>query len=167
MSVWLTEKEFRQSGAQATGITINVAFLREIKDENVALRQLIDAVANRLGHDPRLSEHDLLELFSRLRDELESYFALEEFYGYFDQAAMLNPSVSACADKLRNEHESLFLSFNDVVELVEQHVYRESNTSLEEIVDQFNRFRADLDLHEQCEMELMLRLCNEEIGVGD
>ena len=167
MSVWLTEKEFRQSGAVATGITINVAFLQEIKQENVQLRQLIESVAKSLHREPRLSAHDLIELFYRVREELETYFALEEFYGYFDQAAINNPSVSTCARQLKTEHEQLFLSFNDIVELVEQIVYRETTATLDQVVHQFSRFRAQLDLHEQCEMELMLRLCNEDIGVGD
>jgi hypothetical protein len=38
---------------------------------------------------------------------------------------------------------------------------------MDEVEDQFNRFRSELALHEQCEMELMMRLCNEDIGVGD
>ena len=33
MSTWLSEKEFRQSGAESAGVTINVAFLQEIKSD--------------------------------------------------------------------------------------------------------------------------------------
>ena len=167
MRVWLTETEFRQSGATATGITINVAFLQEIKQENFPLRQLIDSVAAALANRSRLSPQAVMELFYRVREELETYFALEEFYGYFNQAPISNPAVSHCAVTLMAEHEQLFLRLNDVIELVEQIVYRETNVTLAHVESQFNQFRSDLALHEQCEMELMLRLCNEEIGVGD
>lgn len=167
MSVWLTEKEFRQSGALATGITINVAFLQEIKQENVQLRQLIDSVAAALYMYPKLQPQAVMELFYRVREELETYFTLEEFLGYFNQAKISNPPVSTCASKLMSEHEQLFLQFNDVIELVEQIVYHETEATMDEVEDQFNRFRSELALHEQCEMELMMRLCNEDIGVGD
>ena len=33
MTTWLTEKEYRQSGALSVGMTINVAFLEEIKSD--------------------------------------------------------------------------------------------------------------------------------------
>ena len=167
MSVWLTETEFRQSGARDTGITINVAFLQEIKEENVQLRQLIDSVAASFYLYPKLKPQVMMELFYRVQEELETYFTLEEFLGYFNQAKTSNPSVSNCSSKLISEHEQLFLQFNDVIELVEQIVYQETAVTMDEVEEQFNRFRSALALHEQCEMELMMRLCNEDIGVGD
>ncbi|MEE2826859.1 MAG: hypothetical protein VYE64_09545 [Planctomycetota bacterium] len=167
MSVWLTETEFRQSGALDTGITINVAFLQEIKEENVELRQLIDSVATAFYLHPRLKPQAMRELLCRVREELETYFSLEEFLGYFNEAKISNPAISRCSSKLMSEHETLFLQFNDVIELVEQIVYRETAVTMEEVEQQFNQFRSALALHEQCEMELMMRLCNEDIGVGD
>jgi len=167
MSTWLTESEYLQSEAIASGITINVAFLQEIKQETIELRQLIETVASALSHEPSVSSRQIMELMYRVREELETYFALEECYGYFDQAAVLNPAVSGCAQQLKSEHEELFLNFNDLVELIEQIVYRETSATLAEVSAAFDEFRARLDLHEQCEMELMLRLCNEDLGVGD
>lgn len=167
MSTWLTEKEFLQSGAIATGITLNVAFLQEIKQENVELRQLINSAAEKIALDSRISPREVMELLCQVREELETYFALEEFYGYFKHAAVTNPTVSACAARLQSEHEQLYLSFNDIVELAEQIVYRETDAMMADLLDGLNQFRAQLDLHENCEMELMMRLCNEEIGVGD
>ena len=167
MSIWLTETEFRQSGLVATGITINVAFLQEIKEENLPLRRRIESVADALADHPALSPQVVMDLLYRVRDELETYFTLEEFYGYFNEAKLSNPPVSHGAQTLMAEHESLFLRLNDVIELVEQIVYRETNVSMAEVERQFHQFRSDLALHEQCEMELMLRLCNEEIGFGD
>ena len=167
MSTWLTEREYLPSEAIASGITINVAFLQEIKQETIELRELIESVATTLSRAPFPSPRCIMELMYRVREELETYFALEECYGYFDQAAVLNPSVSACAEQLKSEHEQLFLNFNDVVELIEQIVYRETHATLADVSAAFDEFRAQFDLHEQCEMELMLRLCNEDLGVGD
>ncbi len=167
MSTWLTEKEFLQSGAIATGITLNVAFLQEIKQENVELRQLIESVAEKIALDSRVSPREAMELLYQVREELETYFALEEFYGYFRHARVTNPVVSDCAARLQLEHEQLYLCFNDIVELAEQIVYRETDAMMADLLDELNRFRGQLDLHENREMELMMRLCNEEFGVGD
>ena len=167
MSTWLTEKEFLQSGAKATGITLNVAFLQEIKQENVELRQLINSVAEKMALDSRISPREVMELLCQVREELETYFTLEEFYGYFKHAAVTNPTVSACAVRLQSEHEQLYLCFNDIVELAEQIVYRETDAMMADLLDELNQFRAQLDRHENREMELMMQLCNEEFGVGD
>ena len=167
MSVWLTETEFRQSGALAAGITINVAFLQEIKNDNLPLRQLIDTVAKDFRHYPPMQPQTAMELLYRVREELETYFTLEEQLGYFNQAAIHNPSVSRCAAALMSEHEQIFLQLNDVIERVEQVVYRETEASMYEVDNLFQQFRSELALHEQCEMELMMQFCNEEFGVGD
>ena len=124
MSIWLTETEFRQSGAVATGITIYIAFLQEIKEENLPLRRRIESVADALADHPALSPQVVMDLLYRVREELETYFTLEEFYGYFNEAKLSNPTVSHGALTLMAEHESLFLRLNDVIELVEQIVYR-------------------------------------------
>ncbi len=166
MSVWLTEKDFTLREAVQSGVTINVAFLQEIKQENIQFRQLIQTVANEL-RETKLAPNNVMELFYRVREELETYFALEEFYGYFDNAEITNPAVSTCARKLKDDHEVLFLSFNEIVELIEQIVYRETDAKMDSVLDLFSRFRIRLDRHEQAEMELMMRLCNEDIGVGD
>ena len=166
MSVWLTEKDFTLREAVQSGVTINVAFLQEIKQENIQFRQLIQTVANEL-RETKLAANQVMELFYSVREELETYFTLEEFYGYFDNAEITNPAVSTRARKLKGDHEALFLSFNEIVELIEQIVYRETDAKMNIVVDLFNRFQTRLDRHEQAEMELMMRLCNEDIGVGD
>ena len=172
MSTWLSEKEYQQSGAESAGVTINVAFLSEIK-EDFGFRDLLKEVQGRLKPsaplETTLSAQVAAQILSELRDELETYFALEEFYGYFGFAAAENPKISQEAAQLHTGHETLFLELSAVVDLAYQAVYRESipEVTLDQIGDQFERFCINLAHHEESEMHLMMRLCNEDIGVGD
>ena len=167
MSVWLTEKEFRQGAAQANGITINVAFLREIKEDHLPVREQTARIQGLLqqGITPR----EAVELLSDYRDAIETYFALEKCFGYFKNARVNNPLIGNRADELQEEHEKLFYDLNELIELTNQILYRECgpDLSLAEISDLFESFARRFEVHEHNEMELMMRLCNEEIGVGD
>ena len=171
MSTWLSEKEFRQSGAESAGVTINVAFLQEIKSD-FGFRDVLNEVYYKFrptSDAERLSPRVAAELMESLRDELETYFALEEFYGYFEQSAVQNPCVNQKAAGLQSEHEALFLRISQMVEEIQQIVYHESGPelTLEKIADDLEDFCKALANHEQAEMDLMMRLCNEDFGVGD
>ena len=179
MSTWISETEFRQSGAAAAGITINVAFLQEIKTDygfrellNSVYHEIMHASGNRVQRFASQSDNyaqQVAERLSDLRDEMETYFALEECYGYFQHSALQNPNVSRNASSLQQDHEALFLLLSEIIETTWQVVYRESSPQVQfqQIVDSFERFCRDLAKHEQAEMELMMRLCNEDLGVGD
>lgn len=169
MSTWLTETEFRQSGARATGVTLNVAFMQEIKEDSVQFREVLAQTADQLNASPLVAPKVMVDSLIRLQDELETHFALEEFYGYFQNALVTNPSIGPCAEKIRSEHRDLFLQLNGIVDLAEQVLYHECALELtrESIAEKFTEFQVALDRHEQAEMDLMMRLCNEEIGVGD
>ena len=69
MSVWLTETEYRQSDAKASGVTINVAFLREIKEDNLSVREQTNRIYQRLkkGMTPR----EAVDCLSDYRDSLD------------------------------------------------------------------------------------------------
>jgi hypothetical protein len=168
MSVWLTEKEYRQAGAQSAGLTLNVAFLRDIKQDNRSILCQTDALCQALS-SRTTTPRQAVDQLTRYRDAMETCFALEEFYGYFKNAAVSNPAVSKRANDLRHEHEQLFMNLNQIVDLAEQIMYHEcsSETTLREVRDAFRHFASQLQAHEQSEMELMMRMCNEELGVGD
>jgi hypothetical protein len=53
--------------------------------------------------------------------------------------------------------------------LTEQIAYQEigPESTIEQVADALENFCVELAGHEQAEMDLMMRLCNEEIGVGD
>jgi len=168
MSVWLSEKEFRQSDPESLGVTINVAFLQEIKQDS-EFRQTLNNVYAAMNAAESLSPRAASELLSGLRDQLETYFALEEFYGYFKNSAESNPTVSQAASSLRKDHERLYLQFTALVECSEQIVYHEcsDDVTVKNLAVKLDEFCQALAKHEHDEMELMMRMCNEDIGVGD
>jgi len=168
---WLSEQEYRLSGAEATGVTFNVAFLLEIKSD-FGFRDLLCRVRAQLSPEPNVdlvSPRQAADLLSDLRDELETYFALEEFYGYFKEAEIENPPVSRKAAGLKSEHEDLYLELSFVIELAQQLVYRECGPefSVVDLGQEFERFYQNLMRHEDAELNLVMALCNEEFGVGD
>ncbi len=182
MSVWLSETDFRRSGVLSLGVhmevdqdiaakeasvTLNVPFLNDIK-EDFDFRETLNVTYGRLNASPAISAHEAATELAELRDQVETYFAMEEFYGYFQHAATTNPQVNCQAERLRTDHELLFNLLNNLVDLAEQIVYRECSrditvTDLAIELDSFCQALAD---HEQDEMELMMRLHNEEFGVG-
>ena len=169
MSAWLTESEFRNSGAKSAGVTINVAFLKEIKTD-FAFRDELNRVYHQLNQKSRskLTPQQASDLLADLRDALETYFALEEFYGYFKASAIKNPSVNRKADDLQSAHESLYNEIDAIVEKSLQIVYHEVNESvtLDDLITDLDQFCVHLADHEAAEMDLMMRLWNEDIGVG-
>lgn len=183
MSIWFSETEFRRSGVLSLGVhmgvdgeaeiaedqvTLNVAFMSEIK-EDFDFRETLNTVYHRINGSQPISPRDAAKELAGLRDQLETYFAMEEFYGYFQQAATTNPGVNHKADLLRGDHESLFLQLNELVDLAEQIVYRECSkqVTIRDLAEQLDSFCEALADHEQDEMELMMRLHNEVFGVGD
>ena len=169
MSTWLTESEFRQSGARATGVTINVAFLKDIKEDNIQFKEVLSRTAIELHDKESADPRTVVDVLVGLQDELETHFALEEFFGYFQNARLANPSIGRQAEAVRDEHQQLFLQLNKIVDLAEQVLYRENphDSTMDLVIGKFDQFLDALENHESSETELMMRLCNEEIGVGD
>ena len=149
-------------------VTLNVAFMSEIK-EDFDFRETLNNVYHRLNdRTADLGTRRRERTGDDLRDQLETYFAMEEFYGYFQQSSTSNHRVNRQADLLRSDHESLFLQLNELVDLAEQIVYRECSkkVTISDLTKELDSFCQALADHEQDEMELMMRLHNEEIGVG-
>lgn len=163
---WVSKQEYRQSSIGIVGLTLNPAFLREIKEDNIAFRDMLEQNLLLVSRRPLPLIRDLSDRLALLRDALESYFALEEFYGYFRHAHDLDPVVTNKANMLRTQHEKLFLQLNDIVDRSEQILYRESAPSLttEKIAKDFVAFYHDLIAHEQAEIALLIDLNNREIG---
>lgn len=168
MSSWLSEQEFRHGGGQSAGIAINVPFLQEIK-QDFEFRQLLNEVYHRINAQESPSPREASELLASLRDQLETYFALEEFYGYFKHSQENMPTFAKQAEKLKDEHSKLYLQFNQIVDASEQILYQEGSKKLtiKQLGEMMEEFCKALAQHEEDEMELMMRICNQDIGVGD
>ena len=80
-------------------LTINAAFMKDIKDDNHQLKSLLDQITPLTAHYQTAINHwpELIQLIDALRDQLALHFALEEAYGYFDDAIGTEPQLSAIA----------------------------------------------------------------------
>ncbi len=169
MSIWLNESDLREDAAGLQQVTLNVAFLADIKQDSVRPQELVGIVQSRLSDARPATIRRLAEDLGQLRDELETHFALEEFYGYFESAELSFPQISAQADRLKSQHEVMFLDLCELVELADGATYGETDphSSLAAIRTGFYSFVQNFQRHEQEEHELMMRLCNDELGEGD
>jgi hypothetical protein len=172
MSSWLTEQDFRKTQEKITafpGLTLNVAFLQDIKQDTEKPEEIIGEIRSLLSQGADVKPAELVSQLGRLRDELETYFALEEFYGYFQSAKLTYPRVSNRAERLQTQHETLYLDLCQLIEQAERTLYGESvlEKSLPDIVTGFHAFVQSFNLHEQEEFDLMMKLCNDDLGVGD
>lgn len=152
-----------------TTLTINPAFLQEIKEDHHELWQLMDACRGlckrgRTGHVPA---HALAEALSSLRDRLSLHFALEEAYGYFEDAVAAAPQLTLRATQLRQEHGPLFTHLAQLVERAERVAYHQApHEAVRAISLDFARFDRDLARHEATEDALILTAFTEELGAG-
>jgi hypothetical protein len=151
-------------------VSINPAFLQEIKEDHHELRQLMHHAAAMLNR-PRWMrvEYDrLFELFEKLRDQLAMHFALEEAYGYFEDSIREAPRLSRRAEELRSEHAQLFTNLCRLTESAEQLRYHEAAVeALATLSCDFSRFVTRFHDHELRESDLILEALNEELGAGD
>jgi hypothetical protein len=151
-------------------VTLNVAFLQEIKEENRELRQLLAECAN-LVRQPiagRVESKRVVDRLAQLRDQLAMHFALEEAYGYFEDAIEVAPQHSVRAIQLRDEHRQLFLQLCGVVDEAEQLLYHEHPGGRRyDIATGFVQFHMQFRDHEARENALIQRMLNEELGCGD
>jgi hypothetical protein len=154
----------------ATGtVTINAAFLQEIKDDNQELRQLLQQVA-RLTSRPglRVRPRRVPQLLDDLRDQLAMHFALEEAYGYFEDAVSVAPRLCYQAEQLRNEHTGLFLEICRIAEQGKKLLDGETSANvLEQLESDFAAWRHRFAEHERREINLVLAAFDDDIGVGD
>ncbi len=152
-------------------LTINAAFLQEIKDDNRELKYLLAeclAACQPDGWRKTLEPAKLLRLLGKLRDQLGMHFALEEAYGYFDDALSVAPQLSRRALELREQHRPLFLTLCQLVEDAERLRYHEPTAvGWRDVADAYADFHQQFCKHEAAEDRLVMQMVNEEIGCGD
>jgi predicted ribosome quality control (RQC) complex YloA/Tae2 family protein len=159
------------AGLVATStVTLNVAFLQEIKEVNEELWQLLDRLRYTCSRPLDITDHSrfFAGMLSELRDQLALHFALEEAYGYFEDPAEVNAYVSREADRLRNEHRRLYSQISKIAERAEVFLEEGHYTLLATTIPgQFILFDAALQNHENHENELLMQAIDNDIGVGD
>jgi len=151
-------------------VTVNAAFLQELKEDNRVLRNLMVLADEFIGsyREDFAALRFLRQLLGHLRDQLAMHFSLEEAFGYFEDALAVAPRLSQQAEGLRAEHNVLFEEICRLAEAAEQLTYRENSTSsVRQIVYDFCDFQQRFHHHEGCENELILQALQDDIGVGD
>jgi hypothetical protein len=155
---------------QTGTVTINAAFLQELKDVNHELWQTL-AECRRFCEQPHAVHrlcHDFVQQLGELCDQLAMHFALEEAYGYFDDPISVAPYLAERCGALRAEHAELYLEFSSLVESAEQLFYdRKLMTLVAQVPRAFHHFDHRLMDHEAQEMELVQEAFDSDIGTGD
>jgi hypothetical protein len=150
-------------------VTVNPAFLQEIKEVNEELWQLLSGLRHRCQR-PIAPGHCrlLIDQLATLRDQLALHFALEEAYGYFEDPAYVPVGVGECAEKLREEHRVLYVLLCEIVERAERLFYDLEHAELALwIGPTFERFERELRAHESRENDLIMDAYASDLGVGD
>jgi hypothetical protein len=154
--------------ASSSTVTLNVAFLKEIKRDHRRLRSLLRRLRLIFAASrPHVSRLAIVHLLGDLRDELALHFTLEEAFGYFDDPLDV-PDFCQAAKALRAQHRDLY---EEECELAERAarllVPRATLTRFRRLARDFRGFDQHLRQHESGENSLILSACNSEIGVGD
>jgi hypothetical protein len=150
-------------------VTVNAAFLQEIKEVNQELWRLLENLRHLCSSAITIQEHaaQLIAMLRDLRDQLALHFALEEAYGYFDDPALVVPTVAHQAAMLRAEHRQLY---SKAIRLSHdaEHFWCDGNLAdlMTRTPDQFWEFESILQQHESNENELIMRQFD-DVGVGD
>lgn len=153
-----------------TTVTVNAAFLQEIKEDNRELRQLLEQLRRVFTlPKPPMRPRQIVALFGQLRDQLAMHFALEEAYGYFEDAVSVAPRLSREANELRNQHGEMFLHICDITEQAERSLYGHEVRAgaLRQIGRKYACWYERFQQHESRETNLVLEAFNDDIGVGD
>lgn len=150
-------------------VVVNAAFLQDIKDDNIHLRDLLMAASRVLDRSSwwSVKPRALADLFQQIRDQLATHFTLEEAFGYLDDAIVTAPRLSERADALRAEHETLYLEISDLADDAYRAVAQRRNAHIPQLLDRFRSFCSQLKEHEHAENELIMESLYEELGVGD
>ena len=147
-------------------VTVNPAFLQEIKEVNEELWELLGQLRHCFQR-PIGAGHcrQLVEKLGTLRDQLALHFALEEAFGYFEDPAYVPISVGESAERLRQEHRTLYVWLNNLVERAEQMAYELQYAELALwLGPQFEKFDTALRDHETRENELIMDALELDIG---
>jgi hypothetical protein len=149
-------------------VTVNAAFLKDIKDDNRELKVLLDRIAPLAEHPQVAINHwrELVELLAGLRDQLALHFTLEEAYGYFDDAVISAPQLSVSAECLRGQHPKLFERIRQLSEKC-QEISIDSSEKVARFLEEFDHFRLEFERHEEEELRLILDALDDDLGVGD
>jgi hypothetical protein len=151
-------------------LTINAAFLQEIKEVNDELWSLLGKVRHACSRPIALSGNSryFVNMLLELRDQLALHFALDEAYGYFEDPADVTPHLGREAERLRGEHRRIYSQLCSIADRAETMLDHGHQALLAtSIPGQFILFDEALQNHERRENQLLMQMLGEELGEGD
>lgn len=143
---------------KVTTLTVNPAFLQEIKESNQELWDTLHKVRQTCDSDEPRAEiaKRLVRLLDQLRDHLALQFSLEESYGYIACPSIIEHRISEMAQRAHSQHCRLFLQLSELCELAEELQYRGfAGDEVERLIGETEAFDEALQLHERCEDDLI------------
>ncbi|MCA9131191.1 MAG: hemerythrin domain-containing protein [Planctomycetales bacterium] len=148
--------------------TVNAAFFQEIKEDHQQLKHVLGKLAKLTSLGPAINNHGnkLTSLLAELRDQLAFHFALEEAYGYFEDAIERAPRFHEQAGKLRSQHAELYLMSQEIADQAGAELTLESSDFVS-IGEKFDHFNTALAAHESAELRLILDAISLDVGEGD
>jgi len=151
-------------------VTINAAFLQEIKEVHVelwnALEQIRGFLSRRDWSDPEC--RDLVSSLDRFRDLLNLCFTLEDAYGYFEDPVYVDARFSKRVGRLRAEHQTLDAEITRIGNHAERLLYNgRLSESIDGILSRLAAFCDQLKEHEAREKDLISEAFTHEVGCGD
>ena len=151
-------------------VTINAAFLQEIKDVNQELWQLLADCRQFVDQPSSMWREccDFVDMLQELRDKLALHFALEDAYGYFEDPLEVPPRFAQRAMELREEHAALYLAISALADEAGNFLHERKLPALTmAIPPKFEDFHERLKKHESDEIDLIQNTFVEDIGEGD
>lgn len=145
----------------AKTLTVNSAFLQEIKDSNLnlwqSLEQMVAVCQSRQERARRLRQ--LVPILGEVRDLLALQFALEETYGYMEVPSAIAPVNNHLLQDIRSQHSALYLMVSELVERAEELQYRgvnhERSPQVDRLIDDVYQFELRFRDHERLEQDLI------------
>jgi hypothetical protein len=151
-------------------VTLNPAFLQEIKEDNQELHERLRDLKAICAGEVTLpvSKGKIVAFLHELRDQLAMHFALEEAYGYFDDPVTAAPQLARRAAELKGEHGRLFLKLVALCELADKLRYHEIEpVGWSRLSQSYLQFHDALGRHEAAEYQLIQDALENDLGVGD
>lgn len=156
--------------SNSTLVSVNAAFLQEIKDVHTELWDLLAVTRGTFKHKLRSEsdEHRFAVDVEELRDLFALQFALEEGFGYFDNPVFVDMDIAKRAEDLKSDHQHLYFEISEICEWIDKlRHHRRLSLKLKDVGIRFESFCDQLMKHEARENELILDSFNNDIGDGD
>jgi hypothetical protein len=146
-------------------LSINPAFFQEIREDRQELELLLKCLNGMLSDEAGLvdRQQELVCLLQDFRDQLAFHFALEEAYGYFEEALDVAPRLHREAQRLRAQHREFHAWSQQLVEKADAQPPR----GIEVLVEAAKALLSALKRHEADEAALIMKALQDDLGGGD